>query len=85
MTVRKLAFAAFAIASLGSAPASAQTGRGDDTAASEAEKRPVLEAIAKIGCRADEVEKESDTLFEVDDARREIGRYVVENAAFLHD
>lgn len=43
--------------------------------ASEAEAAKVREVIAKIGCKAEEIEKESDKLFEVDDAQCEIGQY----------
>lgn len=39
------------------------------------EKAKVAEVIGKIGCKAEEVEKESDRLFEVDDAECEIGKY----------
>ncbi len=44
-------------------------------AATAEEQAKVAEAIAKIGCKAQEVEKESDRLFEVDDAECEIGQY----------
>ncbi|PZQ51680.1 MAG: hypothetical protein DI556_05880 [Rhodovulum sulfidophilum] len=43
--------------------------------ASEAEVASVNETIAKIGCEAEEVEKESPTLFELDDAECAIGQY----------
>lgn len=43
--------------------------------ASAGETAKVAEAIAKIGCKAEEVEKESAKLFEVDDAQCEIGQY----------
>lgn len=43
--------------------------------ASAEEKAKVAEAIGKIGCEAQEIEKESDRLFEVDDAKCEIGKY----------
>ena len=43
--------------------------------ASAEEQAKVAEAIGKIGCKAEEVEKESDRLFEVDDAECEIGKY----------
>ena len=31
--------------------------------------------IAKIGCKAETIEKERDDLFEIDDAQCEIGQY----------
>jgi hypothetical protein len=43
--------------------------------ASEEEVQAVTEAIAKVGCTAEQVEKESDDLFEIDDAECEIGQY----------
>ncbi len=43
--------------------------------ASAEEQAKVAEAIGKIGCKAEEVEKESDRLFEIDDAECEIGKY----------
>jgi peptidase YpeB-like protein len=43
--------------------------------ASEAEAAKVRAVIAKIGCKAEEIEKESDRLFEIDDAQCEIGQY----------
>lgn len=43
--------------------------------ASDEEVKAVSEAIAKIGCKAEQVEKESDDLFEIDDAQCEIGQY----------
>ena len=45
-----------------------------DKAASAAEKKQVQDAIAKVGCKAVEIEKERDGLFEVDDATCEIGQ-----------
>ncbi|EAU42859.1 hypothetical protein FP2506_08456 [Fulvimarina pelagi HTCC2506] len=51
---------------------------GDDTVeemASEEETQMVQETLSKIGCEASSVEKESDNLFEVDDATCEIGQY----------
>jgi hypothetical protein len=43
--------------------------------ASEEEVQAVTEAIAKIGCTAEQIEKENDELFEIDDAECEIGQY----------
>ena len=54
-----------------------------ETLASEAEVASVAETLAKIGCEASEVEKESATLFEVDDATCGIGQYDIKlDAAF---
>ena len=53
----------------------APSGTDADRRASSDETRRVNEAIAKLGCRADEVEKEDENLFEVDDARCDIGQY----------
>lgn len=44
-------------------------------AASADEAAKVTEAIAKVGCKAEEIEKESANLFEIDDAQCEIGQY----------
>lgn len=65
-----LALAAAAL-SMG-APAQSET---IQELASDAEVQAVNEAIAKIGCTAEQVEKERDDLFEVDDAQCEIGQY----------
>jgi hypothetical protein len=46
-----------------------------ETLASEDEAQGVQDAIERIKCRAQTVEKESDTLFEVDDAQCDIGQY----------
>ncbi|MAU95330.1 MAG: hypothetical protein CMP81_05505 [Fulvimarina sp.] len=43
--------------------------------ASADEVAKVAETLAKIGCTAPAVEKESDELFEIDDATCEIGQY----------
>lgn len=43
--------------------------------ASSEEVAKVGETLAKIGCTAPSVEKESDDLYEVDDASCEIGQY----------
>ncbi len=55
----------------------AQSAVAEETAtpASAEEAAKVSEAIAKVGCKAEEIEKESADLFEVDDARCEIGQY----------
>lgn len=47
----------------------------EENHASADETAKVAEAIAKIGCKAEDVEKESARLFEVDDAQCEIGQY----------
>ncbi|KQT47504.1 hypothetical protein ASG43_10440 [Aureimonas sp. Leaf454] len=57
---------------LGVATASAQESA---TMASADEAAKVSEAIAKVGCKAEEIEKESASLFEIDDAQCEIGQY----------
>ena len=64
------ACAAFAIA--GAAYAEEET---IGAVASAEEQAKVAEAIAKIDCVAPEIEKESDRLFEVDDAECAIGKY----------
>lgn len=46
-----------------------------ETMASPEEVAKVAETLAKIGCEAAEVEKESDRLFELDDATCGIGQY----------
>ena len=58
-------------------PAMAQQTPPDtqETMASEAETAGVNATLAKIGCEAEAVEKESPELFEVDDATCEIGQY----------
>ncbi|MBP0614666.1 hypothetical protein [Jiella mangrovi] len=43
--------------------------------ASAGEVAKVQETLAKIGCKAPAVEKESDDLFEIDDATCDIGQY----------
>ena len=53
-------------------PAPAET---QESMASEAETAGVNETLAKIGCEAEAVEKETPDLFEVDDATCEIGQY----------
>ena len=50
-----------------------QPGRDGEAAAEEV--KAVLAEIAKIGCTTDEIEKESANLFELDDAKCEIGQY----------
>lgn len=57
--------------SLGSGAAFAQ----DEVMASPEEAAKVSAAIAKIGCKAEEIEKESANLYEIDDAVCEIGQY----------
>ncbi|MBC8130951.1 MAG: hypothetical protein H7Y08_11605 [Rhizobiaceae bacterium] len=48
---------------------------GDMELASAHEAAKISEAIARVGCKASEIEKESDDLFEIDDAECEIGQY----------
>ncbi|MCB8838248.1 hypothetical protein [Aurantimonas sp. VKM B-3413] len=43
--------------------------------ASSEEVSKVAETLSKIGCTATAVEKESDDLFEIDDATCQIGQY----------
>jgi protein-disulfide isomerase-like protein with CxxC motif len=47
----------------------------DEAMASPEEAAKVSEAIAKIGCKAEEIEKENANLYEIDDAVCEIGQY----------
>lgn len=61
-----------AFLSLGVCAASAEEAA---TMASADEAAKVSEAIAKVGCKAEEIEKESANLFEIDDAQCEIGEY----------
>ena len=53
----------------------AQEAETVETMASQDEIAKVQETLTKIGCTAPAVEKESDTLFEIDDATCEIGQY----------
>ena len=55
--------------------AQAQERETVETLASEDEAQSVQDVIGRIKCRAETVEKESDTLFEVDDAQCDIGQY----------
>ena len=43
--------------------------------ASEEEVAAMRESVGRIGCEAELIEKESDDLFEIDDAECEIGQY----------
>ncbi|MCK5932545.1 MAG: hypothetical protein KAG89_10295 [Fulvimarina manganoxydans] len=64
--------------SLAALPAAALAQDADDTVeklASPEEVQRVAETLSKIGCEAPQVEKESDDLFEVDDATCDIGQY----------
>ncbi|MEE2951158.1 MAG: hypothetical protein VYD57_07850 [Pseudomonadota bacterium] len=64
--------------SLVAMPATVFAQDADDTVeklASPEEVQKVADALSKIGCEASQVEKESDDLFEVDDATCEIGQY----------
>ncbi|WP_102960115.1 PepSY domain-containing protein [Mangrovicella endophytica] len=55
----------------------------DEEMASAEETQKVAAAIAKIGCKSETVEKESASLYEVDDAICEIGQYDIKlNGAF---
>ena len=59
-------------------PATVFAQDADDTVealASPEEVQRVAETLSKIGCEASKVEKESDDLFEVDDATCAIGQY----------
>jgi hypothetical protein len=47
----------------------------EEIAASPEEAAKVSAEIAKIGCKAEEIEKESANLYEIDDAQCEIGQY----------
>jgi len=51
-----------------------KTGSGAKLASAQ-EVAKVKEAIGRINCKADVVEKEGASLFEVDDAQCEIGQY----------
>ena len=59
-------------------PAFAQEGATAEEMASEEETARVNESLARIGCRAANVEKETAMMFEVDDAECEIGQYAIE-------
>ena len=56
-----------------SSPAFAQIEK--ETMASDEEMTKVNVTLEEIGCKAVEVEKEADNLFEVDDAECTIGQY----------
>lgn len=43
--------------------------------ASKEETQKVMETLAQIGCQAQQVEKESDNLYEIDDAECKFGQY----------
>jgi hypothetical protein len=73
----RLALTALALAILVT-PAYAQeaeTGGTIEELASDEELASVREAIGQINCDAEVAGKESDTLYEVDDAECEIGQY----------
>ena len=57
------------------AQAQAQERDTIETLASENEAQRVQDAIGRINCRAETVEKESNSLYEVDDAKCDIGQY----------
>jgi flagellar basal body rod protein FlgF len=57
------------------AQAQAQQEETIETLASEDEAKGVQDAVGRVNCRAQAVEKESDTLYEVDDAECDIGQY----------
>lgn len=46
-----------------------------ETMASPEEVAAINAELAKIGCKADEIEKENANLFEIDDAECEIGQF----------
>lgn len=68
---RQTALALGLALSMGSGAAFAQ----DEVMASAEEAAKVSAAIAKVGCKAEEIEKESADLYEIDDAQCEIGQY----------
>lgn len=47
----------------------------DDTPASAEEIAAIQEALKPLGCTFDEVDKESDNRFEIDDAKCDMGQY----------
>jgi len=69
----KYAYAAIFAGALLTVPVSAQEEKEDLASADEMTKVNVT--LEKVGCKAIEVEKEADTLFEVDDAECTIGQY----------
>ncbi len=68
--LRKI-FTTTMIAAVASGAAFAQV----EQTASEEEAQSVRDSIARIGCEAGEIEKESENLYEIDDAPCEIGQY----------
>jgi hypothetical protein len=74
--MKSVAISVFAALCLTGAAMAQQSG-GDtvEKLASADEATKVKAVLAKIGCKAEQVEKESDKLFEIDDAECEIGQY----------
>ncbi|MCQ0987638.1 hypothetical protein [Jiella marina] len=66
---------ALAFLAAGSVSAGAQEDDTVEEMASAEEAQKVNETLAKIGCTAPAIEKESETLYEIDDATCEIGQY----------
>lgn len=71
--IARLAFASAFVLAAGAA--AAQESETIEAMASPEEVSKVAETLAKIGCTAPAVEKESDNLFEIDDATCDIGQY----------
>jgi hypothetical protein len=67
--LKTVAIAVAVVLSIGAARAE------EEQQASAEEVAAVTATLEKIGCKAEEVEKESATLFEVDDAVCAIGQY----------
>lgn len=67
--------AIFVLASTFATGALAQETDTIEELASEEEVQQVQETLSRIGCEATSVEKESNDLFEIDDATCEIGQY----------
>ena len=72
-TLARLALASAFALSIGAAQA--QDSETIEEMASPEEVSKVAETLSKIGCTAPAVEKESDSLYEIDDATCEIGQY----------
>lgn len=69
----RYAYLAILVGAVWTLPAFAQEEKEDMASAEEMTKVNVT--LEKVGCKAIEVEKEADTLFEVDDAECTIGQY----------
>ncbi|NDW05076.1 hypothetical protein [Jiella pacifica] len=72
-TIARIGFACAFLFATGAALA--QESETIEEMASPEEVSKVAETLSKIGCTAPAVEKESDDLFEIDDATCEIGQY----------